>query len=449
MNYKLQIQRFVILIVYCLLFPFNSYSQERKDDEKEIIAVGAGAGILTFYGDVGKGSLVGSYSTIRGAFSVSVEKQLHRNFSLSLNLLKGKVARDEESSDNIPKLNFESPITQIGLIGTFLIQHKKEHSDNYREVIPFISTGISYVLFDPHGDLLDKSGNSYYYWKDGSIRNLPETPTSFNAAVVKRDYVYETQLGKDLGYSRNTFAVPVSCGVKLKLASRFDVNIGLSYHFTFTDYIDNVKANGNNDKYLYTFSSFTYHFFILPKKERERTSQLFADIDKADADGDGILDMNDLCPNSPKGVKVDNKGCPLDSDGDGIPDYLDKEPHSKSGAQVDANGVELTKKMLDEMQKGNNIEAAPRKDVFSEQFNKKPSAAFLKEVEAMAIEKKKTQPGKTQNTPIPYDLRIADWNKDGFITSDEIVKTIEAFFEGSIDFSAEQIHRLIDFFFDQ
>ncbi len=45
-----------------------------------------------------------------------------------------------------------------------------------------------------------------------------------------------------------------------------------------------------------------------------------------DEDGDGVKDKRDKCPNTPKGVKVDAEGCPLDGDKDGIADYLDKCP---------------------------------------------------------------------------------------------------------------------------
>lgn len=45
-----------------------------------------------------------------------------------------------------------------------------------------------------------------------------------------------------------------------------------------------------------------------------------------DSDGDGVADKDDKCPDTPKDVKVDAKGCPIDSDGDGIADYLDKCP---------------------------------------------------------------------------------------------------------------------------
>ena len=60
-----------------------------------------------------------------------------------------------------------------------------------------------------------------------------------------------------------------------------------------------------------------------------------------DADNDGVTDADDKCPNTPAGVKVDATGCPLDADGDKVPDYLDKCPGTPAGVAVDANGCPL------------------------------------------------------------------------------------------------------------
>jgi OOP family OmpA-OmpF porin len=57
-----------------------------------------------------------------------------------------------------------------------------------------------------------------------------------------------------------------------------------------------------------------------------------------DSDGDGVPDDLDKCPNTPKGVKVDADGCPLDTDGDGVPDYLDQCPDTPKGATVNSVG---------------------------------------------------------------------------------------------------------------
>ena len=57
-----------------------------------------------------------------------------------------------------------------------------------------------------------------------------------------------------------------------------------------------------------------------------------------DTDGDKVADGADSCPNTPTGARVDAKGCPMDSDGDGVPDGLDKCPDTPRGARVDTTG---------------------------------------------------------------------------------------------------------------
>jgi len=60
-----------------------------------------------------------------------------------------------------------------------------------------------------------------------------------------------------------------------------------------------------------------------------------------DTDGDGVYDYLDQCPDTPKGVRVDEKGCPLDSDADGVYDYLDQCPDTPLGVEVDEKGCPL------------------------------------------------------------------------------------------------------------
>lgn len=60
-----------------------------------------------------------------------------------------------------------------------------------------------------------------------------------------------------------------------------------------------------------------------------------------DTDFDGVPDKDDLCPNTPRGVIVDETGCPIDSDSDGVPDGLDACPNTPQGAMVDERGCPL------------------------------------------------------------------------------------------------------------
>jgi OOP family OmpA-OmpF porin len=62
-----------------------------------------------------------------------------------------------------------------------------------------------------------------------------------------------------------------------------------------------------------------------------------------DADGDGVYDYLDKCPDTPRGVAVDASGCPLDTDGDGVYDYLDECPDTPKGAEVTVKGCWVIK----------------------------------------------------------------------------------------------------------
>lgn len=81
-----------------------------------------------------------------------------------------------------------------------------------------------------------------------------------------------------------------------------------------------------------------------------------------DADGDGIADKDDKCPNSPKGVKVDAKGCPIDTDGDGVYDAEDKCPTvagSKDNGGCPVKEPEVKKEITADQIVIQNIKATP------------------------------------------------------------------------------------------
>ena len=65
-----------------------------------------------------------------------------------------------------------------------------------------------------------------------------------------------------------------------------------------------------------------------------------------DYDSDGIMDLIDLCPNTPPDVEVDTNGCPIDTDGDGIADYLDQEINSKYPQFANEKGISMTDEMI-------------------------------------------------------------------------------------------------------
>jgi outer membrane protein OmpA-like peptidoglycan-associated protein len=60
-----------------------------------------------------------------------------------------------------------------------------------------------------------------------------------------------------------------------------------------------------------------------------------------DSDKDGVFDTIDACPDTPAGTPVDAKGCPRDSDGDGVIDTIDACPNTPAGTKVDGTGCPL------------------------------------------------------------------------------------------------------------
>jgi OOP family OmpA-OmpF porin len=60
-----------------------------------------------------------------------------------------------------------------------------------------------------------------------------------------------------------------------------------------------------------------------------------------DADGDGVFDGLDQCPDTPAGARVDASGCPIDSDNDGVFDGLDECADTPVNAIIDLRGCPI------------------------------------------------------------------------------------------------------------
>ena len=67
-----------------------------------------------------------------------------------------------------------------------------------------------------------------------------------------------------------------------------------------------------------------------------------------DTDLDGIIDSEDLCPETAVDAYVDTNGCIVDSDQDGIDDLRDKCPNTISGEIIDTDGCEIIEDSTDD-----------------------------------------------------------------------------------------------------
>lgn len=318
------------------------------------------AGNMSFWGDVGDVNYQPPL-TSRYGFEIAFTHQLTNYLQLNLNFLYGKLGANEISYQRHE--NFQSEIRYGGF---YLLYDFGNFIPTQYKIRPFISLGAGGFEFLSKKDLFDKNGNRYYYWSDGSIRNLPENdPKASQSVHLARDYYYETDIRESNldGYGKypeRAWAFPVGAGVVMKVTDHFDLKIGANYFFTTTDFIDGIAKGGQGirqgdskkDKWVYSYVSIQYDLFIPKKKSEEPGFDTLPDtyfndvnwmaIDSADTDGDGVKDWFDKCQGTPKTAKIYADGCPEDTDGDGVPDYMDEENPSPKGFEVNMKGVALT-----------------------------------------------------------------------------------------------------------
>ncbi len=111
---------------------------------------------------------------------------------------------------------------------------------------PWVFAGIEPLFFNPYSDLTTAEGKPYYYWSDGSIRDMPELPDNISKATyLQRDYYYESFL-RDANldgfgtYKGYTLAIPVGLGLDINLNETLTLSLGGSFHYTFTDHLDDI-----------------------------------------------------------------------------------------------------------------------------------------------------------------------------------------------------------------
>ncbi|MBX7182480.1 MAG: hypothetical protein K1X82_10230 [Bacteroidia bacterium] len=303
--------------------------------------IGLGYGIFTYFGDVRDNTFDHPFTSSSGG-ELTIERNINKYLNLYIRAVAGQITVNERSDTR--NLNFRSNI----YLGSVNVMYNFNNLYKRPKVLqPYISLGVGVFSFDSKTDLKAASGNPYYYWSDGSIRDMSETgPGAEGAKFISRDYKYETDLrqlntegrGK---YSRLAFNVPIEFGALFRVSPRVSFKLGATYYYNFTNLIDNVTEQGTgvmqgkkgSDNFLYTSFGVSFNIDNPNKKDKEPTGDvipdsLFADLDTKDSDGDGVPDFQDECAATPKGVLITKTGCPLDDDNDGIENFRDEEEKS-------------------------------------------------------------------------------------------------------------------------
>lgn len=469
----MKLRLLLALLIAC--FTVTSFSQEAEDakaekkKEKEpkekkekkprppfydnkLPYIYVGGGNMSLFGDdLADGANIYNTTNWKWGINAGIE---HRTFSavgFSLNFLYGWLGSTERSTTvstdenlNLGNRNIETELMNLDfkvnvyLDNNLFINRASRWS-------PYLFGGVGYILQMTHrSDLYDENGNEYHYWRNGRVYDRPQGANNENlgsANELQLDRDYETDLdetfdGKKLESGALVF--PFGLGLRYKFGRKFHADISATYYWSLSDQLDAYERGKQTDHFLFTSVGFAYH--IAAKKPAPDSSQFdtfdFLALDQADDDGDGVINIEDLCANTPAGAAVNESGCPLDSDNDGVPDYRDAETSADS-ALVDVNGVTIDPDFI--VLPDTNAVAH---DIIYEAY---PSLEFPQVGNYYTFKEPEVEKGAKDLG----DFAEVDRNGDGFISSDEITWAIDAFFEGELDFSAAKLHDLIDFFFEQ
>lgn len=189
---------------------------------------------------------------------------------------------------------------------------------------------------------LEGKQDGYYfetsmYWLAGLVKVRPFEKNVFSPYFMGgiEGYSFDPtdKTGKPLPnnelslYKKQRFGLPVGGGFSLFLNDRFSFDIDALYHFSLTDYLDDLSDGNGQDYYLTAHLGISFHFGR-PK----------------DTDGDGIPDRQDLDPLRPEDFDrfQDTDGAPdLDNDEDSVLDVNDgapMDPEDRDGFE-DSDGV--------------------------------------------------------------------------------------------------------------
>ncbi len=340
-----------ILLIACLLCLSYVQAQDSFASKEVKPSLGIGVGVFNYFGDVNS---IGNQSSLMNQYGYEfhVARKLSNYSDLGFSFLTGTIIGNERSPER--NLNFKTNIYSISVYGSFNL----DYIINWSDVInPYFTIGFESFEYNNKGDLVDANGSLYYYWNDGTIRTIPQnSPLSDQASFMQRDYKYETDLrAADLDgfgrYPQLAIAIPVGLGINLNISDRLSFKVNSTFHYTFTDLIDNVSKDGagirkgNRFDDYFTYNSVSLHYDLLSSPPRNSSKDFsfpdYFNLETDDEDGDGVFDGIDICQFTPPGVEVDQDGCPLDDDQDGVPNYMDKESFTSDSSFVNAQGRTL------------------------------------------------------------------------------------------------------------
>lgn len=206
---------FYILYSSLLLLPLLGAAQRYYPtgiQSKELI--GLQLGTTSFYGDV---EGLHSFGASSPHIGLSYEYRPTAHLGLRATGLWYKVAASDSESKQQDlrdrNLSFTSSNWEGSLITTLYLRPYRAHEFyNRQQLNAYVLAGMGFTLYNPKTEYL---GNSW------ELRNLQTEGVS---------------------YSRAALVIPFGGGLLFKVSPHLDLGLELTYHHTFSDYLDDVSS---------------------------------------------------------------------------------------------------------------------------------------------------------------------------------------------------------------
>jgi OOP family OmpA-OmpF porin len=286
-------------------------------------SVGVNGGLLTpftIFGSNNRQDFTHPQEAI--GYGAYIKKQILPSFGLQADFLRGKVKGTNSQPDALGASPYTSYETNINWSAS-LSANITLANINWRHEKPFLQPYLTLG-----------AGTMNY------------TPKLTNAAGQTSNY-------KATGNgSINEVFIPIGLGFKFDLAPGINLDLGYQVNFVNSDNFDGYKYGSSNDRFSYAHIGLEFALgsskkpqmathnpvssmrteYLWENQQTKTALQREIDAEKAkndelrndlnatnanlaklttDSDGDGVVDVNDKCPNTPAGTKVDGSGCPL------------------------------------------------------------------------------------------------------------------------------------------
>jgi len=194
------------------IFPFaillSLFSSENVSAQGRL-GVFIGGGTMWYAGDLQENPWPHA-QTIRWTANAGLHWQITRRWGLQLNYTVGELIGSDQFATSASKqardLSFQTLVHEVGLRGTFDILP----NDKWK-VLPYITAGVGALNFEPK-------------WDGVALRSLSNEGVS---------------------YPNWTLAIPTGAGVKWQINCEWALKGEVLYHWTISDYLDDVSERGN------------------------------------------------------------------------------------------------------------------------------------------------------------------------------------------------------------